>query len=363
MELAETLPIRNAPLRLVGADGEELIAPPPPPRVRTDVDALVRPTTLDDIIGCDDLKVTLRRYMDAAKERGDALDHVLVTGPGGLGKTTIANVIAAEMGHKLILKHGPSMMNSDFSPIIGQIMENHDLGLKTVFFIDEIHKTDRKLMTSLLPIMEEFVWDSMAIPPFTMVGATTDPAAMENSLKDRFSIRYDLDFYADVEMAQIIIRSFCKLHNHPYLATKLEIEANEKLMAIFTDLGRRTRGVPRIGNIIVRRMRDFLPKDAPLDAITPELSRELMRALDIDQFGLNRLDRKYLEVLYRRFGGGPAGVNALAAAIGEKPRNLEIDVEPPLVRMGYIDRSPKGRLITHLGLDALEPVIQKAVVY
>lgn len=346
-----------------------------------DPDRDIRPQRLDDMIGQNDIKHALRVFMDAARRRDEPLDHVLVTGPAGLGKTTIANVIAHEMDNaphlndpKLKIYTGASMGIEDLESFVmdliltGEKNENGsyvvaDTDLQDyILFIDEIHSCDKKTMNALLPLLEDFRYNGAKVPPFTLIGATTEPSKIPLPLQNRFGINLRVDYYETEDIEQIIRRTLAVLCGvgHDELGSLVE-ESNDLAVAI-RGLARRARGVPRNANTLARRTLDFIVPSATdgdpaqlvefedgvakLRGLTPEIVSVAMRALDIDKNGLTLTDRRLLLTMLTRFHARPVGIKALASAMGESEGTIEHVIEPPLVRMGFIDRGAKGRELT-----------------
>lgn len=309
----------------------------------------IRPTTLDEYIGQEKTKSSLRIYIDAAKMRGDALDHVLFYGPPGLGKTTLAGIIANEMGTSLKVTSGPAIEKpGEMAAILN--------GLKPgdVLFVDEIHRLNRQVEEVLYPAMEDFAIDIMIgkgatarsirldLPKFTLVGATTRPGMLSAPLRDRFGVLGHLEYYSPAELKQIVERSAKVLH------VSIDDRGAE-------ELARRSRGTPRLANRLLKRVRDYA--QVRYDGkITDKVASEALDLLEVDQFGLEKLDRTILETLIVKFHGGPAGLDTLAAAVGEDAGTLEEVYEPYLLKTGFLIRTPRGRCATekayeHLGYD------------
>ena len=313
------------------------------------LEAGLRPLYLEDYIGQEKAKETLRIYIDAAKMRGDTLDHVLFYGPPGLGKTTLAGIIANEMGVNLRITSGPAIEKpGDIAAVLSGLQEGD------VLFIDEIHRLNRQVEEVLYPAMEDFVIDIMIgkgpsaksirldLPHFTLVGATTRAGLLTAPLRDRFGVISHLEFYSDRELQTIILRS----------AKVLNVKIDEKgAMA----MARRSRGTPRLANRFLKRVRDYalVRYDG---TITEEVAGEALDLLEVDRKGLDATDRKLLVTMADKFLGGPVGLDTLAAAIGEDSGTIEDVYEPFLIKNGFINRTPKGRVLTdlayrHLGLE------------
>ncbi len=305
-------------------------------------DPALRPRRLDDYVGQDRVKDNLRVYVRAALQRGEALDHVLLSGPPGLGKTSLANIVAEELGVTMRTAAGPTLeRGGDLAAILT------NLGPRAVLFSDEIHRLNRAVEEILYPAMEDFHLDivmgsgpgasSVRIPVqrFTLIGATTRSGMLTSPLRARFGIHAVLDFYTPDELKLILLRSADRL--------RLDIED-----AAATELASRSRGTPRIANRLLRRLRDFAQIEAN-GRITLELTRTALLRLEVDAQGLDAMDRKILHTIAFRFDGGPVGLNNLAAAIGEEPDTIEEVYEPFLIREGLMQRTPQGRALTSGG--------------
>jgi Holliday junction DNA helicase RuvB len=316
------------------------------------VERQLRPRRLDEYVGQRAAVESLRVSVEAARQRGEPLDHVLLSGPPGLGKTTLATIIANEMGAALVDTSGPSLERG--GDLMG-ILTN--LGERDVLFIDEIHRLPRVVEELLYPAMEDFsvnfVMDkglnarSMRIPlrPFTLVGATTRPGMLSSPLRERFGIFHHLDFYSVEELARIILRSAS------ILGAAVEPDGAEAI-------ARRSRGTPRIANRLLRRVRDHAQVKAR-GVVTAEVARQALDQEGVDEAGLDRLDRRFLSAIIEQYGGGPVGLEAIAATINDEAETLAEMVEPFLLKIGYVVRSPNGRRATpaayaHLGY-ALPP--------
>ncbi len=309
----------------------------------------LRPRTLDEYIGQREVVTRLRIAIEAAKQRSEPLEHVLLYGAPGLGKTTLATVIANEMGVGIISTAAPALERA------GDVM-GYLLSLKRgeVFFVDEVHRLPRPVEEFLYPVLEVFRVDfnlskrpgakphRFDLAPFTFIGATTRAGNLSKPLRDRFGLKFRLDFYSVAELTQIVLRS----------ANLLGIEIDHSGA---TEIARRSRGTPRIANRLLRRVRDFAQVKGD-GRVTAEIARQALAMEGIDEVGLDPLDRDYLMALVREFQGGPVGIEALAAVLQEDARTLEEMVEPFLLQIGMLRRTPQGRVATakayqHLGID------------
>ncbi len=313
-------------------------------------EASLRPTTLDDFIGQRQLRENLRVFIEAAKTRGEALDHILFHGPPGLGKTTLAQIVAREMGVGFRATSGPVILRAGDLAAILTNLQPHD-----VLFIDEIHRLAPAVEEVLYPAMEDFHLDliigegpaarsiQIDLPPFTLVGATTRSGLITTPLRERFGIPMRLTFYASEELEEIVARG----------ARVLGVDLTSDGAK---EIARRSRGTPRVAGRLLRRVRDFAAVAGVTQIAAPQADGALKR-LDVDEQGLDAMDRRYLGCIAENYGGGPVGAETLSAALSEQRDVLEEVIEPYLIQQGLLQRTPRGRMLTakgygHLGLEA-----------
>jgi Holliday junction DNA helicase RuvB len=306
-----------------------------------EVERSLRPRRLDEFVGQTRVKEQLTIALEAAKGRGEALDHVLLVGPPGLGKTSLAHIIREELGVGIRSVAGPALERKDVAAILTAV-EARD-----VVFVDEIHRLSRAAEEILYPALEDFRLDivmgqgtaartlTLDLPPFTLVGATTRTGLLTSPLRDRFGMTFRLGYYEDGELATIVRRSA------GILGVEIADEAADEIAG-------RARGTPRVGNRILRRVRD-VAEVRHEGAITTAIAREALELLEVDEAGLERLDRELLRSIAEKYDGGPVGLNTLAAALGEEPDTIEYVYEPYLLQLGFLQRTPRGRTITALG--------------
>jgi Holliday junction DNA helicase RuvB len=315
-----------------------------------DFDLALRPRSLDEFVGQERVKEQLRLLIDGARNRGEVVDHLLFSGPPGLGKTTLARIVAHEMGAGFQPTSGPALERpGDLAAILTNLEE------RDVLFVDEIHRMPRSVEEVLYPALEDFSLDvvlgkgptarsiRLDLPRFTLVGATTRPGRMTLPLRERFGFAPRLDYYPPEDLARIVRRS----------AGILEVPLADEAAA---EIARRSRGTPRIANRLLRRVRDFAEVRHD-GTITPDVATDGLELFEVDEEGLDRLDHSILRALIDKFSGGPVGLSTLAAAVGEETDTVEDVVEPYLLQLGFLRRTPRGRVATerahrHLGISA-----------
>lgn len=306
----------------------------------------LRPQLLNEYIGQEKAKGTLKIFIEAAKQRQDSLDHVLFYGPPGLGKTTLACIVANEMDVNIKITSGPAIEKpGEMAAILNNLQEGD------VLFVDEIHRLNRQVEEVLYPAMEDFAIDIMIgkgaaarsirldLPHFTLIGATTRAGMLSAPLRDRFGVVNHLEYYSEKELQTIVLRSAAVLG--------VEIDNRGAL-----EIARRSRGTPRLANRMLKRVRDYAQVRYN-GRISSEIASEALDLLEVDRYGLDRIDRSILELMIDKFGGGPVGLDTLAAAIGEDSGTIEDVYEPYLIKNGFINRTPKGRVVTDFAYDHL----------
>lgn len=311
-----------------------------------EMEVSLRPRNFDEYIGQTKVKENLKVYITAAKERHEPLDHVLLYGPPGLGKTTLASIIASEMGVSIKITSGPAISKAgDLAAILTNLQEND------VLFIDEIHRLNKTIEEILYPALEDFCLDiiigkgpsarsiRLDLNKFTLVGATTKAGNLSSPLRDRFGIMHRLELYTEHQLADIIKRS----------ANLLNIDIDKEAAL---EIGSRCRGTPRIANRLLKRVRDYAQVEGK-KVIDYEIAKRSLDRLEVDELGLDRIDRDMLTAIITKFNGGPVGLDTLAAAIGEDKDTIEDFYEPYLMQIGYLTRTPRGRTATHLAYEHL----------
>jgi holliday junction DNA helicase RuvB len=307
-----------------------------------ELEGSLRPRSLDEFVGQERVKEQLAIALEAAKGRGEALDHVLLAGPPGLGKTSLAYIVREELGVGIRTVAGPALERKGDMAAILTSLEDRD-----VLFVDEIHRLNRAVEEILYPALEDFRLDiivgqgpaartlTLDLPPFTLVGATTRTGLLTTPLRDRFGMTYRLDYYTPADLARIVRRSA------RILGVEIESGAAD-------EIARRARGTPRVANRILRRVRDVAEVRHD-GVVTLEVTGEALELLEVDGEGLERIDRELLAAIVHKFDGGPVGLSTLAVALGEEPDTIEDVYEPYLLQLGLIQRTPRGRIVTKLG--------------
>lgn len=312
-----------------------------------ELDSSLRPVSFEGFIGQDKVVENLKVFIQAASERGDALDHLLLFGPPGLGKTTLAHIVANQLEVNIRVTSGPVLERpGDLAGLLTK------LDARDVLFIDEIHRLNNMVEEYLYSAMEDYNIDividkgpnarsvQLNLEPFTLVGATTRAGLLTSPMRDRFGVVSRLDYYSPDELYHIVVRS----------AEILEVEIEEEGAM---EVARRSRGTPRICNRLLRRIRDFAQVKAD-NVITREVARESLKMLEVDEYGLDEMDKRILKVLIGKFGGGPVGINSLAVAVGEESDTIEEVYEPFLIKEGFVHRTPRGREATTLAYEHLD---------
>jgi Holliday junction DNA helicase RuvB len=321
-----------------------------------DLEQSLRPRRLTEFVGQERIKEQLAISLDAAKARDEALDHVLLVGPPGLGKTSLAYIVREELGVGIRCIAGPALERKGDMAAILTGLERHD-----VLFVDEIHRLNRAIEEILYPALEDFRLDivvgqgaaartlTLDLPPFTLVGATTRTGLLTTPLRDRFGMTFRLDYYEPAELGTIVRRS----------ARILDVEIEEDAA---DEIARRSRGTPRIANRILKRVRDVAQVKHD-GVITNAVAREALQLLEVDGNGLERIDRELLATILVKFSGGPVGLSTLAVALGEEPDTIEDVYEPYLLQLGFLQRTPRGRVVTERGRDQLDAVADESKLF
>jgi Holliday junction DNA helicase RuvB len=321
-----------------------------------DLEQSLRPRRLGEFVGQERIKDQLAIALEAAKAREEALDHVLLVGPPGLGKTSLAYIVREELGVGLRCVAGPALERKGDMAAILTGLERHD-----VLFIDEIHRLNRAIEEILYPALEDFRLDiivgqgaaartlTLDLPPFTLVGATTRTGLLTTPLRDRFGMTFRLDYYEPADLGTIVRRS----------ARILDVEIDDEAA---DEIARRSRGTPRIANRILKRVRDVAQVKYD-GVVTAAVAAEALELLEVDGNGLERIDRELLATILEKFGGGPVGLSTLAVALGEEPDTIEDVYEPYLLQLGFLQRTPRGRIITDLGREQLGAAARESQLF
>lgn len=346
-------PIRSARLISGELSGEEIAASRiASPTRDNDLEGSLRPRRIDEFVGQENVKTQLSIFIEAAKKRGEALDHVLFAGPPGLGKTSLAQIVAEEMEVPFVMTAGPALeKKGDVAAFLTALEPN------SVFFVDEIHRLPRALEETFYPAMEDRKLPitvgqgagarvvTLDLPPFTLIGATTRTGLLTTPLRDRFGVFHRLEHYDHDDLAKIVVRS-----------SKILDCAIDEAGAV--EIARRSRGTPRVANRLLNRVRDYAEVKADGE-ISEQIAADALNLFEVDAEGLDRLDRAMLEAICVKFGGGPVGLSTLAASVGEAEDTIEDVIEPYLLGQGFIQRTPRGRVATKAAFEHLELAIPK----